>query len=105
MTVATSMLVKTAMFGQDCNWGRWLGAAGRAGVKFDPSCAALSIGGIAIVEDGVAVGAEAEQRANEVMKSQSYVVELVLGSGPGEASYLTSDLGHGYVDLNAAYRS
>jgi glutamate N-acetyltransferase/amino-acid N-acetyltransferase len=104
-TIATSMLVKTALFGEDANWGRLLAAAGRAGVAFDPRVAAISIGGIPIVKDGAPISAEAELRANEVLKQPSYTIELTLGSGPGEFRYLTSDLGHGYVDVNAGYRS
>ena len=48
---------------------------------------------------------EAEKRANEILKQPSYEIELTLGDGPGEFRYLTSDLGHGYVDVNAGYRS
>src|SRR6187402_3115520 len=61
-TVATSMLVKTALFGEDANWGRLLAAAGRAGVAFDPSRAAISVGGVAIVKDGAPIGADAEKQ-------------------------------------------
>jgi glutamate N-acetyltransferase / amino-acid N-acetyltransferase len=104
-TIATSLLVKTALFGEDANWGRLLAAAGRAGVVFDPRRAAISVGDVAIVKDGAPIGAEAEKRANEVLKRPSYSIELVLGDGPGEFRYLTSDLGHGYVDVNAGYRS
>jgi glutamate N-acetyltransferase / amino-acid N-acetyltransferase len=104
-TVATSMLVKTALFGEDVNWGRFLAAAGRAGVLFDPALAAISVGGIVIVKDGAPVGADAEKQANEVLKRPSYSIELRLGNGPGEFAYLTSDLGHGYIDVNAGYRS
>src|SRR3954470_2096245 len=77
-TIATSMLVKTALFGEDANWGRLLAAAGRAGVLFDPTLAAISIGGIAIVKDGAPIGAEAEKRANEILKQPSYTIELQL---------------------------
>jgi glutamate N-acetyltransferase / amino-acid N-acetyltransferase len=104
-TIATSMLVKTALFGEDINWGRLLAAAGRAGVAFDPSRAAISVGGVAIVKDGAPVGAEAEKQANEILKRPSYSIELRLGDGPGEFRYLTSDLGHAYIDVNAGYRS
>jgi glutamate N-acetyltransferase / amino-acid N-acetyltransferase len=104
-TVATSMLVKTMLFGEDANWGRLLAAAGRAGVAFDPSRAAISIGGVLIVKDGAPIGAEAEKQANEILKRPSYSIELRLGDGPGEFRYLTSDLGHAYVDVNAGYRS
>lgn len=104
-TVATSLLVKTALHGKDANWGRLFAAAGRAGVRFDVNHASISIGGVEIVKNGLATGLEAEKAASEFLKLPSYVIELVLGSGPGEFTYLTSDLGHGYVDVNADYRS
>jgi glutamate N-acetyltransferase/amino-acid N-acetyltransferase len=104
-TVATSPLVKTAFYGKDPNWGRLLGAAGRAGVPFDPSAARILVGGIAIVEKGIGKGAAAEAEAHEVMARPSYRIDLVLGEGPGHARYLTSDLGMGYVRCNADYRS
>src|SRR4051812_45132400 len=83
-TIATSLLVKTALFGEDINWGRILAAAGRAGVAFDPRTAAIAVGGVAIVKDGMPIGAEAELRANEALKRPSYGIELSLGDGPGE---------------------
>jgi glutamate N-acetyltransferase / amino-acid N-acetyltransferase len=104
-TVATSPLVKTALYGKDPNWGRLLAAAGRAGVRFDPSAARILVGGIAIVEGGVGKGAPAEAAAHEVMAHASYRIDLELGDGPGRSRYLTSDLGIGYVRCNADYRS
>jgi glutamate N-acetyltransferase/amino-acid N-acetyltransferase len=104
-TVATSPLVKTALYGQDPNWGRLLGAAGRAGVPFDPSRARILVGGIAIVERGLAKGDAAEAEAHKVMTRPSYRIDLILGDGPGRSRYLTSDLGIGYVRCNADYRS
>jgi glutamate N-acetyltransferase/amino-acid N-acetyltransferase len=104
-TVATSLLVKTALHGRDANWGRLLGAAGRSGVHFDPDQARVAIAGVEIVKAGLGVGAAAEAEAQRGMEAESYVVEIALGSGPGSFSYFTSDLGHGYVDVNASYRS
>jgi glutamate N-acetyltransferase/amino-acid N-acetyltransferase len=104
-TVATSLLVKTALFGRDANWGRLLAAAGRAGVAFDPSRASISIAGVEIVRDGLTLGAAAEAEAQKRMSADAFAVELALGSGPGTFTYLTSDLGHSYVDVNAGYRS
>jgi glutamate N-acetyltransferase/amino-acid N-acetyltransferase len=103
--VATSLLVKTALHGRDANWGRLLAAAGRADVAFDPQHARVAIAGIDIVRDGLALGGEAEAEAQRRMGERDYAIELELGEGPGRASYLTSDLGHGYVDVNASYRS
>jgi glutamate N-acetyltransferase/amino-acid N-acetyltransferase len=104
-TVATSLLVKTALQGKDANWGRILAAAGRAGVPFNPERARLSIGGVEIVRHGMAVGSEAEREANQRMREASYRIELQLGAGTGHARYWMADLGHGYVDVNASYRS
>jgi N-acetylglutamate synthase/N-acetylornithine aminotransferase len=87
------------------NWGRLLAAAGRAGVSFDPRRAAIRGGDVTFVKDGAPIGAEAEKRANQFLKQRSYTIELSLGDGPGESRYLTCDLGHGYVDVNAGYRS
>jgi glutamate N-acetyltransferase/amino-acid N-acetyltransferase len=104
-TIATSPLVKTALYGQDPNWGRLLGAAGRAGVAFDPNRARIAIGGITIVEGGVGLGADRENKARLVMAQPSYAIEVVLGDGPGRARYFACDLGIGYVRCNASYRS
>ncbi|MCC6214852.1 MAG: bifunctional glutamate N-acetyltransferase/amino-acid acetyltransferase ArgJ [Polyangiaceae bacterium] len=104
-TVATSLLVKTALHGRDANWGRLLAAAGRAGVGFDPGRARITIAGVEIVRAGVSVGAEAEARAEAAMAAEDYVIELELGDSSASARYLTSDLGHGYVDVNASYRT
>jgi glutamate N-acetyltransferase/amino-acid N-acetyltransferase len=104
-TVATSPLVKTALFGQDPNWGRILGAAGRAGVPFDPAKARILVEGIAIVDGGIGQGATLEAEAHQIMTRPSYRIDLILGEGPGRARYLTCDLGMGYVRCNADYRS
>jgi glutamate N-acetyltransferase/amino-acid N-acetyltransferase len=104
-TVATSLLVKTALFGCDANWGRLLAAAGRAGVAFDPNAASISIAGVEVARAGVAVGAEAEVEAQRRMAAETFAVDLRLGTGPGRFTIVTSDLGHGYVDVNAGYRS
>jgi glutamate N-acetyltransferase / amino-acid N-acetyltransferase len=104
-TVATSPLVKTALYGQDPNWGRLLAAAGRAGAAFDPARARILIEGICIVDEGIGLGAAEEARAHEIMARPSYRIDLVLGDGPGYWRYLTSDLGIGYVRCNADYRS
>jgi glutamate N-acetyltransferase/amino-acid N-acetyltransferase len=104
-TVATSLLVKTALFGHDANWGRLLAAAGRAGVAFEPDAAAIAIAGVAVVRGGLAIGAEAEAEAQRRMRAETFVVELRLGGGNGRATVVTSDLGHGYSDVNAGSRA
>ena len=104
-SVANSLLVKTAMCGQDPNWGRWLAAAGRAGIAFDPSVAEIRIGGVSVAKNGLAVGEAAEKAAQAFMRTPRYVVELLLGSGPGKARFFMCDLTHEYVNINADYRS
>lgn len=104
-TIATSMLVKTALFGKDANWGRLLAAAGRSGVRFDPRMARIAIGDVEIVRGGLSLGADAEKSAAQVLAQKEYVIHVQLGSGGGKSRYLTSDLGHSYVDVNAGYRS
>ncbi len=103
--VARSMLVKTALFGEDPNWGRILAAAGRCGVRFDPRDSEIAIGGIPIVRGGVGVGAGAERRAHKVMERAEFTIQIRLGTGPGRVTHHMCDLGNAYVKLNADYRT
>ncbi|QQR89691.1 MAG: bifunctional glutamate N-acetyltransferase/amino-acid acetyltransferase ArgJ [Myxococcales bacterium] len=103
--VATSLLVKTALHGADPNWGRLLMAAGNAGVAFDGNKARILIDQVTLVEKGVGLGPAEEKRAAAVMKKEQYTICLELGASNFEASYLTSDIGHEYVRINADYRS
>ncbi|MDB4974635.1 MAG: Glutamate N-acetyltransferase [Myxococcaceae bacterium] len=103
--VATSLLVKTAMHGKDANWGRILSAAGMAGVTFDPDVVSIAIDDIAIVRGGLGLGAAAEAEAQKLMHGPRYAIRVQVGPGPGKASYLTCDIGHRYIDVNAGYRS
>lgn len=104
-TIAHSPLVKTALFGEDANWGRILGAAGRAGVAFDPVRAALYFDQVQMVAGGVGCGAEAEAAATAVLKQPEFQITLDLNSGEGTASVLTCDFSIDYVKINADYRS
>jgi glutamate N-acetyltransferase / amino-acid N-acetyltransferase len=103
--IATSLLVKTALHGKDANWGRILSAAGMAGVPFDPDVASIHVNDVAIVKRGLGIGPAAEAKAQRIMAKKRYTIRVGLGKGPGRASYLTCDLGHSYVDVNAGYRS
>ena len=104
--VATSPLVKTALSSADPNWGRILGAAGRAGVAFDPDKLTLDFDDVPIVRRGVGVVDEtSEARAHAVLSRPSYTIRLHLGSGRGRWVVWTCDLGHEYVRINASYRS
>ena len=104
-TIAHSPLVKTAFFGEDANWGRIIGAAGRAGVFLDPERLALFFNDVQMVKNGIGCGIEAEEQATGVIKEPEFSVTLDLNVGEGTASMLTCDLSIDYVKINADYRS
>jgi glutamate N-acetyltransferase / amino-acid N-acetyltransferase len=102
--IATSPLVKTALHGRDANWGRILAAAGSAPFNggyahLDPARTTLALNGVPVFAAGSPRGAEPE------LGGERCVIELDLGLGSGRASYLTADLSHEYVSINADYRS
>jgi glutamate N-acetyltransferase / amino-acid N-acetyltransferase len=102
--VATSPLVKTALFGHDANWGRIASAAGSA--KFNGGFAALDPDKLTIVIDGVPVLVDGSPSGDEpVLTNGSCAIELELALGDGAATYLTTDLSYDYVRINAEYRS
>ena len=102
--VATSPLVKTALFGHDANWGRIASAAGSA--RFDGGYAQLDPELLTIVIDGVPVFVSGKPTGDEPsLGDGSCVIEIDLALGDGAASYLTTDLSDAYVRINAAYRS
>jgi glutamate N-acetyltransferase/amino-acid N-acetyltransferase len=103
-TVAESPLVKTALHGGDPNWGRVLAAVGRAGVALDVSKVSLFIGDVHVAEGGAARD-YAEQEAAAAMQQDPVRLRIRLGEGDASAWIWTSDLSHGYVDINAHYRS
>jgi len=102
--IATSPLVKTALFGRDANWGRVLAAAGSAPfnggyAQLDPALISLSYNGTPVLVDG------APQNTEPPVDGGVCTIELDLGLGEGSAGYLTSDLSYDYVRINAEYRS
>ena len=102
--VATSPLVKTALYGHDANWGRIAAAAGSA--KFDGGFAALDPDRLTIVNDGVPVLVDGIPSGDEPALANGHCsIEIDLALGDGTASYLTSDLSYDYVRINAEYRS
>jgi glutamate N-acetyltransferase/amino-acid N-acetyltransferase len=103
--VANSPLVKTAIGGADPNWGRVLCAIGNAEVDIDPDKIDLEFGDVKLVTRGRPVAGDAETRAHEVMRSPEYTIRIQLRRGRAEARYLTCDLSHEYVRINADYRS
>ncbi len=104
-TVAESLLVKTAFFGEDPNWGRILAAMGRSGVDFAPERVDIFINGVQIVENGLGKGLAAERKAHEEMKNKEFSLTIHLKEGNGSAEILTCDLSYEYVKINAEYRT
>ncbi len=103
-SVANSALVKTALFGADPNWGRIVQAAGAAGVRLDPSQVGIRIAGVWFLKKGVPSGGPAAlRRAERAMRRKRVEIAITLGSGPGRARMLTTDLTHDYVRINAEY--
>lgn len=102
-TIAESPLVKTALFGNDPNWGRLMAAAGRAGVPFDPAAASASIAGIEVYRAGVPTDFNAAEVSDE-MKMQDVLIEVNLGDPAGGAfTFYTCDFSYDYVRINAEY--
>jgi len=104
-TVSNSPLVKTALFGEDPNWGRILAALGRAGIDFDPQQVELFFNGVKLVENGLAAGPEAETQVIDILKKSSFSITIDLGQGKAEETVYTCDLSLDYVKINANYRS
>ncbi|MGB9442692.1 MAG: bifunctional glutamate N-acetyltransferase/amino-acid acetyltransferase ArgJ [Desulfobacterales bacterium] len=104
-TVAHSNLFKTALFGEDANWGRILAAAGRAGVAVDPERMDVRFGPVLMVQDGMGCGKTAEAEATKILKQSEFDITIDLKLGKGHASVLTCDFSIDYVKINADYRS
>ena len=104
-TVAHSNLVKTALFGEDANWGRIIAAAGRAGVSLDPDRIEIRFNDVVMVQNGVGLGDAAEAAATEVLKTPEFAITVDLHDGEATASVLTCDFSVDYVRINADYRS
>ena len=105
-SVARSPLVKTAMFASDANVGRLLMAIGKADVvALDPVGVTVSLGGVRAFERGGIAPGYTEERGAAVMAEPEILLEIDLGRGDAALELYTSDLSHGYVSVNADYRS
>ena len=105
MTVAKSSLVKTALFGEDANWGRIMAALGYAGVDMDEGRTDIYIGKTKLVEKGLGQGKAAERDATLALKQRDVQITIDLHKGKGSATVWTCDMSYEYVKINAAYRS
>lgn len=99
--VARDNLVKTALFGSDPNWGRIMAAAGMADALVDPDRIDVTVNGVLLCRDGHA----AADRSTADLSGRDIAVHLQLKVGAGEATVLTTDLSHAYVEENSAYSS
>jgi glutamate N-acetyltransferase/amino-acid N-acetyltransferase len=104
VTIATSPLVKTAIFGKDANWGRILAAAGRAGVAIDPDNVDIYLGGLLVARHGLGTDFS-EAVAKKILEKRDITVIVDLNGGKGRAKYYTCDYSIDYIKINANYRT
>ncbi|MDO8840628.1 MAG: bifunctional glutamate N-acetyltransferase/amino-acid acetyltransferase ArgJ [Parvibaculum sp.] len=105
MTIANSPLVKTAIAGEDANWGRIVMAVGKSGEAADRDRLAIRIGGVDVAKNGMAVRGYDETPVAKHMKGQEIDIEVDVGVGKSSAVVWTCDLTYDYIRINADYRS
>ena len=103
-TIATSALVKTALYGNDANWGRVLAAAGRSGATFVPERVSLRFDSLLLLQNGTPVAFD-EAKALAILNKPELEIVLDLAAGAANAEVWTCDFSHEYVSVNAAYRT
>jgi len=104
-SIANSPLVKTAIAGEDANWGRVVAAVGKAGEPADRDRLSIAFGDIVVAEHGERAASYDEAAASAYMKQQELELTVGIGLGTGKATVYTCDLTHGYIDINGSYRS
>jgi glutamate N-acetyltransferase/amino-acid N-acetyltransferase len=105
LAIANSPLVKTAIAGEDANWGRIVMAVGKSGATADRDRLSIRFGDIWVAREGWRAPDYSEEAASACMKQQEIVIGVDLGLGRGKARVWTCDLTHRYIDINADYRS
>jgi len=105
LSVANSPLVKTAIAGEDANWGRVVMAVGKAGEPADRDRLSIGFGGIWAAREGLPLADYDEAPVAAHLKGQEISIEVDIGLGEGRATVWTCDLTHGYIAINADYRS
>ncbi|MFZ3484391.1 bifunctional glutamate N-acetyltransferase/amino-acid acetyltransferase ArgJ, partial [Sphingomonas sp. 3-13AW] len=105
MSIANSPLVKTAIAGEDANWGRVVMAVGKAGEPAERDKLSIRFGTTQVARDGLAVTGYDEAPVAEHLKGKTVEIGVDLGIGEGRATVWTCDLTHGYISINADYRS
>ncbi|HET6305962.1 MAG TPA: bifunctional ornithine acetyltransferase/N-acetylglutamate synthase, partial [Rhodopila sp.] len=105
MAVANSPLVKTAIAGEDANWGRIVMAVGKSGEPADRDKLSIGVGGVWMARQGTVVPGYDETPVVAHMKGREIEIAIDLGLGDGAATAWTCDLTHAYIDINGSYRS
>ncbi|HWK38852.1 MAG TPA: bifunctional glutamate N-acetyltransferase/amino-acid acetyltransferase ArgJ [Hyphomicrobium sp.] len=105
LAIANSPLVKTAIAGEDANWGRVVMAVGKSGEAADRDKLSIRFGDILVASEGERAPSYSEVEVAAYMKRAEITLRVALGIGPGRATVWTCDLTHGYIDINADYRS
>jgi glutamate N-acetyltransferase/amino-acid N-acetyltransferase len=105
MAIANSPLVKTAIAGQDANWGRIVMAVGKSGAAADRDKLSIRFGDIVVAENGWRAPSYSEADTSAYMKNPELEIGVDLGIGHGTSTVWTCDLTHGYISINADYRS
>jgi len=105
LSIANSPLVKTAIAGEDPNWGRIVMAVGKSGAAADRDLLSIRFGDVLVAEKGWVAPGYREEDAAALMKRDEIVISVDIGLGAGAATVWTCDLTHGYIDINADYRS
>jgi glutamate N-acetyltransferase / amino-acid N-acetyltransferase len=105
MSIANSPLVKTAIAGEDANWGRIVMAVGKAGEPADRDLLSVAVGGTWMAREGGLVPGYDEAPVVAHMRGREVEITVDLGLGTGRATAWTCDLTHGYIDINGSYRS
>jgi glutamate N-acetyltransferase/amino-acid N-acetyltransferase len=101
--IANSLLVKTALFGGDANWGRILQTLGAGRVRLALPRTQVRLGGVVVFRRGTSAGPAARARAGRALAAKEIEVEVRLGAGRAEARVYTCDLSYDYVRINAEY--
>ena len=105
LSIANSPLVKTAIAGEDANWGRVVMAVGKSGAAADRDKLSIRFGDITVAENGWRAPHYSEDETSAYMKNQELEIGVDLGIGDGKSTVWTCDLTHGYISINADYRS
>lgn len=105
LSIANSPLVKTAIAGEDPNWGRIVMAVGKSGAAADRDALSIRFGDVLVAEKGWVSPDYREEQGAALMKRPEIDIHVDIGLGKGEATVWTCDLTHGYISINADYRS